>query len=102
MKLRQLRSKFIRIEIRDPEIEMIDSSGRTFALLDTKERRPYTEDMDSFRLLPKRHSEKLLIELRGTMEVRNPHGDVVQIDGAKACRLVLGRECARSGDRSGG
>jgi len=53
--------------------------------------------MDCRRLLPERHAEKLLIELRRAVKIGNPHGDVVQTYSAKAGGLRRSSERAGSG-----
>ena len=68
---------------------MIEDSGLAFTLHNTKEGLTDTENMDCRRLLPERHAEKLLIELRRAMKIGNPHSDMVQTDRVKAGWLLL-------------
>src|SRR5882672_5677849 len=100
MKLRQPGANFIGVKVRDPQVKVIHGSDLTFALLNAKEGRSRTQDMYSCRLLPKRHSKELLIELGSAVKVRNPHGDMVQTDSTKARWARWSRERARSCERA--
>src|ERR1017187_1715845 len=86
IELRQLSADCIGVKVRNPEVIVIDGSGLIIALLNAKEGFSYTQDMCRCRLLPKRHSKELLIELGRAVKVRNLHGDMVHTDSTEIGR----------------
>jgi hypothetical protein len=85
-----------------PKSIVIHGSGLIVALLNAEEGFPYTQDMCRCRLLPKRHSKELLIELGRAVKVRNLHGDMVHTDSPEARRRRWSCERARGCQRASG
>src|SRR5260370_607376 len=77
---------FVGVESGDSEVIVIEAGGGSL-LLNSKETLANAEDVCLIRMLLKRHPKELLVELRGTANVRNPHGDVIKGYGAQVFLL---------------
>src|SRR6266446_6305007 len=88
---------FVGVESGDSEVIVIEAGGGSL-LLNSKETLADAEDVSLLRMLLKRHPKELLVELRGAVNVRNPHGDVIKGYGTQAFLLRRGL-CA--GDQGG-
>src|SRR5260370_36417387 len=77
------------VESGDSEVIVIEAGGGSL-LLNSKETLANAEDVCLLRMLLKRHPKELLVELRGTANVRNPHGDVIKGYGAQGFLLPRG------------
>ena len=71
IELRQLSANCIGVKVLNPEVIVIDGSGLIVTLLNAKEGFSYTQDVRPSRLLSKRHSKELLIELGRAVNVGN-------------------------------
>jgi len=80
------RAEFMNLMTSDHGHIVIEA-GSGSLLLNSKETLADAEDVSLLRMLLKRHPEELLVEPRGAVHVRNPHGDVIQCYGAQAFLL---------------
>jgi hypothetical protein len=85
----QLSDYVVGVETGDSEIEVIESHG-VWLLLDSKEALAYTQDMRRRRMLFERHPKELLVKLGRTLDVGDPHGNVIQAHGTQARWLGRG------------
>src|SRR5260370_12135142 len=80
---------FVGVESGDSEVIVIEAGGGSL-LLNSKETLADAEDVSLLRMPLERHPKELLVELRGAVDVRNPHGYVIKGYGAQVFLLRRG------------